>query len=140
VRGSAIGAEDPRLPAPKPAIPGLTKEQKMQLLPKAYLAIIVIGLALATPLSAQSPALAIADGQAWTASMPNGDIVQMSFLPDGTVRAKRGLFRIRMAWTPTEDGMCITGGPDGDRCMTLQPDGAGYVAISEDQVVLTLTR
>jgi hypothetical protein len=112
----------------------------MQLFPKAHLAMIVVGFALATPLLAQSPALAIADGQPWTASMPNGDTVQMSFLPDGTVRAKRGLFGIRMAWTPTEDGICITGGPDGDRCMTLQSDGAGYIAISENKVVLTLTR
>jgi hypothetical protein len=113
---------------------------KMYLKETATLTTTAIALTLATAAVAESPALALADGQPWTASMSNGDTVQMAFLPDGTIQAKRGLFRIRMAWTPTEDGMCIEGGPGGNRCVTLVPEEGGYIGISEDQVILTLTR
>jgi hypothetical protein len=102
--------------------------------------IVAIALLFSAPVCAESPALMLADGQPWTATMPNGSRAEITFQPDGTAQAKRGFFRIQMTWTPTDDGMCMAGGPGGNRCMAIVAQPGGYIGMSDDQVVLTLVR
>jgi hypothetical protein len=104
------------------------------------LPIVAIALLFSAPVFAESPALMLADGQPWAATMPNGSTAEITFQPDGSAQAKRGFFRIQMTWTPTDDGMCMAGGPGGNRCMAIVAQPGGYIGMSDDQVVLTLMR
>jgi hypothetical protein len=86
------------------------------------------------------PATAIADGQPWSAIGPNGQAMILIFYPDGQVRAKLGIMRMSMTWEPTTDGLCLSGGPGGQRCITFIKTETGYQGIENGQVTLQLSR
>ncbi len=88
----------------------------------------------------QSIAATIADGQPWNAVGPGGMSMQITFFPDGTVRMRAGIMRMSMAWTATDDGMCVTGGPRGDRCIRFEAQGTGYIGYDGSEEPLVLSR
>ena len=87
-----------------------------------------------------SPAPLVADGQPWTTTGPNGGEMQITFFPDGSVRMHMGFLSRSMNWAATPDGMCLTGSPGGDRCITLIAQGDGFVGTSPDGETLVLKR
>jgi hypothetical protein len=89
---------------------------------------------------AESPAAAIADGQPWNTVGPQGGAMTLTFYPDGQARAKVGMMGISMSWTPTDDGMCIAGGPQGERCVAFTRTDRGYQGIENGQVTMELSR
>jgi hypothetical protein len=91
-------------------------------------------------LAEPSPSAAIADGQPWHSTGPGGRPMTLTFYPDGQVRANLGLFSMSMIWTPTDDGMCLSGGPEGDKCITFVKTDSGYQGIEDGQVTMQLIR
>ncbi len=94
------------------------------------------------PLSALADdmATAVADGLPWTATLPGNRTVELAFFPDGSMDVNAGLLSPRMNWTPTEDGMCLEGGPGGRQCVVLQEHESGYIGMSGDTITLILSR
>ncbi|WP_208354314.1 hypothetical protein [Pseudaestuariivita rosea] len=90
--------------------------------------------------SAESAAQTIADGLPWAATLPGDRTVEMTFFPDGSMDVNAGLLSPRMSWTPTENGMCLEGGPGGTQCVFLQPTDTGFVGMDGDNVTLILAR
>jgi hypothetical protein len=108
--------------------------------------ILCIALATATPILAAvafaqtSPSVAVADGQPWNATGPRGRAMTLTFYPDGKVRATTGIMRISMTWKPTDDGLCLSGGPDREKCITLVKTDTGYQGIENGKVTIQLSR
>lgn len=97
-------------------------------------------LTVAPALAQTSPATAIADGQPWKATGPKGRPMTLIFTPDGHVRAKMGFLSMSMTWEATADGMCLSGGPGGDKCITFIKTDTGYQGIENGQVTMQLSR
>ncbi|MGL4236383.1 hypothetical protein [Tabrizicola sp.] len=97
-------------------------------------------LALPSGALAESPAALVADGNPWAATMPNGRDVTITFFPDGRVTVKMGMMSRKMTWQPTEDGLCLFGGPGGDRCIRLEPTANGFVGFDGEEQALSLSR
>ncbi len=90
---------------------------------------------------ADTAALAvITDGLPWRSIGPNGREMTLTFTPDGQVRAAVGIMHLSMRWTATDDGMCISGGPGGDKCVTLIQTETGYQGLEDGRVTLQLSR
>jgi hypothetical protein len=106
----------------------------------------VLILVLATGLSPTalvadtSPAFAMADGQPWQATGPNGRPMQITFHEDGRAEMKMGFMRMKLSWIPTDDGFCLEGGPQGTKCVTLIQTDTGYQGIEGGQVTMVLGR
>jgi hypothetical protein len=101
---------------------------------------LVIGL-LASPLAADPAiSLRIADGHPWTTTGPDGQTMEITFFPDGTARMRIGILSRRMNWVPTEAGLCLAGGPMGDRCITLEATTTGFVGRGDDGQMLEFAR
>lgn len=82
----------------------------------------------------------LADGKAWTTTGPNGRKMTLTFHPDGTVRMKMGFLSRSMRWERSEEGVCLSGGPGGDRCLRLERSETGFVGHDGDAPPMTLTR
>ena len=102
--------------------------------------VVLLGVSAIPAVADQSVAALIADGQPWAAVGPGGRQIQITFFPDGTVRMKAGFMRMAMAWTATADGMCMTGGPQGDRCVRFTPQGTGFIGTDGVGEPLILSR
>jgi hypothetical protein len=87
-----------------------------------------------------SPSTDIADGKPWNAIGPGGRAMTLTFYGDGTVKAAMGFMGMSMTWIPTDDGICMSGGPQGDKCVTLVKTETGYQGIENGQVTLQLNR
>lgn len=107
---------------------------------RSFAVAVLLGFSAIPAVAEQSVASIIADGQPWNAVGPGGRQIQITFFPDGTVRMRAGIMRMSMAWTPTADGMCMTGGPGGDRCVRFEPQGTGYIGVDGIGEPLILSR
>jgi hypothetical protein len=108
----------------------------------------ILGIAFATSiamsagitLAQSSPSAAIADGQPWNTIGPRGRAMTLTFYPDGSVRIDMGTKRMSMTWEPTDDGMCLSGGPGGEKCITFIKTDTGYQGVENGQVTMQLSR
>jgi hypothetical protein len=96
--------------------------------------------ALSPMARAESPAYAVADGKPWSMVGPNGREMTIIFFSDSKVRMKMGFMSRSMAWQPTKDGMCLTGGPGGNRCIRLEATDNGFIGTNGNEAPLVLTR
>jgi len=97
----------------------------------------------ATPLAAlaqQSPAHAVADVKAWSATGPGGRKIKMTFYPDGQAKMEMGIMSKSFSWSPTDDGFCLSGMPNGGKCVRLEPSATGYVGYEGDTPTIQLSR
>lgn len=88
----------------------------------------------------QSPAFAAADGKPWSATGPGGRQIRMTFYPDGKAKMKMGIMSKAFSWSPTDDGFCLRGLPDGGKCVRLVPTATGYVGYEGDTPTIRLDR
>ena len=106
--------------------------------------LIIAGLALAFPLAgpaaAQSVIERIADGNEWTMEMGDRFSGRITLNPDGTGQMRLGILRRSVIWTGGNNQLCLVGTPDGDQCLTWQPEGAGFVAMHPEGHALRLVR
>ena len=82
----------------------------------------------------------LADGKPSHTTGPNGRPMSLTFSPDGTVRMQMGILSRRMTWTPSAEGVCLKGGPGGDRCLRLERTAQGFIGHDGDRPPLTLSR
>jgi hypothetical protein len=106
-----------------------------------YVFVTAITLALTSPsFSQDSPSSAVADGQPWTSTTPDGKKMKITFFPDGRSKIKVGLMGMAVTWQPTTDGLCLIGTPQGDKCMRLEKTATGYVGYEGGAATMTLSR
>jgi hypothetical protein len=99
-----------------------------------------IVLAASAPALAQDVALRLADGKPWTATMPNGQSMNLVLQADGSARMSFGFMSRELRWTPTADGLCLDGMPGGGKCMAFVETEGGFAAVENGKTVLVLSR
>lgn len=119
----------------------LSRECRVAWIACAVVASMSLGQASAQEPGVGSPVVAIADGQPWTMSTPDGKKLRLTLHDDGTGRIEGGPVPLTPKWRATPDGFCMTPSPlMGERCMVLEPTSAGYVARRQDELTFSLTR
>ena len=106
------------------------------------LSLVLAGL-LALPIdgsASDSPAAIVADGQPWTSTTSDGRTMKITFFPDGRARIRVGIISRSLTWKATADGLCLEGGPQGNRCLRLEMSDTGVVGYDGTAAVMTLTR
>jgi hypothetical protein len=120
--------------------PRTAKDPAMPLLRFTCPLALALMVALAPIAKAEALASALADGQPWTTTTPEGRKMTLTLYPDGTARMKMGIMGRNLTWQPTEDGLCLIGTPRGDACLRLEKTATGYVGYRGQDPMLTLTR
>jgi len=87
------------------------------------------------PVTASPLITAIADGEPWDATAPNGQSLKLTLNPDGTARMSAGLMSSRMTRPESAGRICLNGLPraDGPACTTPSPVRAGYQLTGEGE-------
>jgi hypothetical protein len=104
---------------------------------------IIAGLTfcLVAPVRAQDVASKVADGAAWMADGPQGGMVEITFVPDGTGQAGSGLFSRSLTWQGEGNRLCLEGLPGAaSGCMQMTRTDKGYSGMREDGTALNLWR
>jgi hypothetical protein len=107
---------------------------------KTFAATVVVlqtGIALAD----DSIAAKVADGKPWAAKVTELPSMTMTLNPDGSGLMKVAIMKRAISWKANGvDGLCLSGLPDGDKCMTLKATAKGFEGVADDGKIMVLTR
>ena len=82
----------------------------------------------------------LADGRPWTGTRPDGEVVRITFQPDGTGRFEGPITR-SITWTVRGEETCLhLGFPMGTKCVRFRRNGARFEAFEGAEPTFTLSR
>jgi hypothetical protein len=88
-----------------------------------------------------SIAVKLADGKPWQTKLTDVPRLTMTLNPDGSGTMKVAIMKREITWKAKgSDGMCLSGLPDGTKCMKLNPIEKGYSGVADDGKTIMLTR
>jgi len=84
----------------------------------------------------------ITDGKPWFITTPDGMNMWLTLNPDGTGTMNVAIMSKSLTWTPTADGLCLKGLPQGEgtKCLVMRQRGDGYEGTDPDGKILQLKR
>ena len=91
-------------------------------------------------LAPRNAAAVLADGQPWSAVVPNGKTLNFTFKEDGTGSISGPMpFTLSLTWKVKDDAMCISG-KMGTKCLRFQTVPGGLQSWDGDKPDLKFSR